>query len=61
MCNKMGGDIKLTKSQKGMTVFSFKIPVKLTQNPKQDSEGFFSSKSEPNFQEKKLIEKVNQC
>ena len=30
MCKKMGGDIMLKKSQKGMTVFTFKFPVRIT-------------------------------
>jgi C4-dicarboxylate-specific signal transduction histidine kinase len=29
IANKMGGDIKLKMSKKGISVFAFKIPVKL--------------------------------
>jgi signal transduction histidine kinase len=30
ICLKMGGDIKLKKSQKGLTVMAFKLPVKIS-------------------------------
>jgi sensor histidine kinase regulating citrate/malate metabolism len=29
ICKKMGGDIKLKLSRKGLTIFSFKIPIQL--------------------------------
>lgn len=29
ICNKMGGDIKLKQSKKGLTIFAFKIPITL--------------------------------
>ena len=30
ICLKMGGDIKLKQSSKGLTVMAFKLPVKIT-------------------------------
>jgi K+-sensing histidine kinase KdpD len=30
ICKKMGGDIKLKLSKKGLTIFSFKMPIQLT-------------------------------
>lgn len=29
ICKKMGGDIKLKQSQKGLTVMAFKLPVRV--------------------------------
>jgi K+-sensing histidine kinase KdpD len=29
ICKKLGGDLKLKQSEKGMTIFTFKIPVSL--------------------------------
>jgi sensor histidine kinase regulating citrate/malate metabolism len=36
ICNKIGGDIKLKHSQKGLTVFSFKIPIEILSNENDD-------------------------
>ena len=30
ICQKMGGDIRLKQSQKGLTVMAFKLPVKVS-------------------------------
>jgi K+-sensing histidine kinase KdpD len=33
ICKKLGGDLKLKQSEKGMTIFGFKIPVTLQETP----------------------------
>ena len=32
ICKKLGGDMRLKHSQKGMTIFAFKFPVELSKN-----------------------------
>ena len=37
ICQHMGGDIRVKFSQKGLTVFQFKIPVKIEKNKNSGS------------------------
>ena len=38
ICKKLGGDMKLKSSQKGMTNFAFKFPVELSKNENSSKE-----------------------